>query len=130
MSLSGIVEVKDKQLKQTQAESFLIHNDIAILTKTLKKSKKENMTIEKAFKAQQVLVIDLINIIKKDQKSFFKNNDDLRAKVGEIEVNILSLPRESDVRKSAVLREQDGKTLSNLMSPVIRKGYQQPIDSQ
>lgn len=53
----------------------------------------------------------------------FKNNDDLRAKVGEIEVNILSLPRESNVKQSAVLREQDGKTLSNLMSPVIRKGY-------
>lgn len=45
MSLSGVVEVKNKQIKQTQAESLLIQNDITILTQTLKNSKKENRTI-------------------------------------------------------------------------------------
>ena len=45
MSLSGVVEVKNKKIKQTQAESLLIQNDITILTQTLKNSKKENRTI-------------------------------------------------------------------------------------
>ena len=45
MSLSGVVEVKNEQIKQTQAESLLIQNDITILTQTLKNSKKENRTI-------------------------------------------------------------------------------------
>ena len=85
MNLSKIVENKNNQIKQIQGEYSLINNEISILTEALKKSKKQVKIAQTALAMQRKLTVDLMELARKDQKRFLQN-DDLKAKVFEIEL--------------------------------------------
>ena len=78
---------------------------------------------------QKKMTLDLISVIKKQQKKYFKN-EELRDKVGQIETHFLekSVHYERDPPK--ILADKDSKSMANMLSPVVKKAFQTPIDSQ
>lgn len=48
LNLSGIVEKKNKQIKDIQGEYALIQNEIGLLTEALRRQKKENKVTKQA----------------------------------------------------------------------------------
>jgi hypothetical protein len=129
MNLSKIVENKNHQIKQVQNEYALVKNEIAILTQGLKNAKKESLIAKTAMSKQQKLVVDLISIIRKSSKKQFKD-EDLKNKVQEIETQMLDMEFTDQDPMHRVIHDKDGKLLSNVISPVVKKGFEQPIDSQ
>lgn len=75
----------------------------------------------------------MVAIIKKNQTKYFKN-DVLKSKVGEIEDFYAEHAgitfEDDDDKRHHILRKKDGKSLSNAVSPVTKKTYERPIDSQ
>jgi CII-binding regulator of phage lambda lysogenization HflD len=129
MNLSKIVENKNHQIKQVQNEYALVKNEIAILTQGLKNAKKEALIAKTAMSKQQKLVVDLISIIRKSSKKQFKD-EDLKNKVQEIETQMLDMEFNDEDPMHRVIHDKDAKLLSNVISPVVKKGFEQPIDSQ
>jgi CII-binding regulator of phage lambda lysogenization HflD len=74
-------------------------------------------------------VVDLISIIRKSSKKQFKE-EDLKNKVQEIETQMLDMEFNDEDPMHRVIHDKDAKLLSNVISPVVKKGFEQPIDSQ
>ena len=129
MNLSKIVENKNNHIKKIQGEYSLIKNEISILTEALKKSKKQNKIAQTALTMQRKLTVDLMDLVRKDQKRFLQN-DELKAKVFEIQLQLQNEPYIDLEEMPKVLKEKDGKSLSNVISPVVKKTWENPIDSQ
>lgn len=48
----------------------------------------------------------------------------------EIETQMLDLELMDETDALRVIQDKDNKLLNNVMSPVVKKGFEQPIDSQ
>jgi hypothetical protein len=129
MNLSKIVENKNHQIKQVQSEYQLIKNDIVTLTQGIKNAKRESLVTKTAMAKQQRLVTDLIGIIRRSSRKQFKD-EELKNKVLEIETQMLDLELADGDEPLRVMQEKDNKMISNVISPVVKKGFEQPIDSQ
>ncbi len=129
MNLSKIVENKNHQIKQVQSEYVLVKNEIAILTQGIKNAKREALIAKTAMGKQQKLVLGLISIIRKSSKKQFKD-EELKNKVQEIETQMLDMEFSDEDPLHKVIHDKDGKQLSNVISPVVKQGWEKPIDSQ
>ncbi len=125
MNLSNIVDKKSKQIKDIHGEYALIQNEIGILTQALKNQKKENRIVKAAMDKQQKLVGELITLVKQEQKQPLHIKD----KIKEIELSMNQEPKE-EVEKIKILKDKDGKSMASVVSPVIKKTYEKPINSQ
>lgn len=133
LNLSRIVETKTQRIKEISGEHTLIQNEITLLTQALKNSKKENRICKAALSKSQSMTMELVELIKHNQKKYFKN-ELLKDKIVEIEKFYqestgLDL-KQPEKLQSTVLHNKDGKSLSNLVSPIVKLGYEKPIDSQ
>ena len=106
----------------------MIKNDIATLTQGIKNAKRESLITKTAMTKQQRLVTDLIGIIRRSSRKQFKD-EELKNKVLEIETQMLDLELADGDEPLRVMQEKDNKMISNVISPVVKKGFEQPIDS-
>ena len=69
-----------------------------------------------------------MELVRKDQKRFLKN-DELKQKIYEIEQQLEHEPFIDIDEMPKVLKDKDSKSLANVISPVVKKSWENPIDS-
>ncbi len=130
MNLSRIVETKSQQIKEMRGEKNLIENEISLLTVALKREKKTSKIKEEALSKISKLILELISIIKKK----VSKSEILKDKVFELEETIEKTTgkrvEEEEMKPLKILLEKDGKSLKNIISPVVKKTYDKPIENQ
>ncbi len=69
-----------------------------------------------------------MELVRKDQKRLLKN-DELKQKIFEIEQQLEYEPYIDLDEMPKVLKDKDSKSLTNVISPVVKKSWENPIDS-
>lgn len=69
-----------------------------------------------------------MELVRKDQKRLLKN-DELKQKIFEIEQQLEYEPYIDLDEMPKVLKDKDSKGLTNVISPVVKKSWENPIDS-